>query len=303
MFTFSNATQFRHHKVWLVFTAGVVTLAVCLASIFGDVKESAVISNLDILGEGSIVFLTLAWILAALASRPPGRVTCLLTIGLGFFLFSVSLDFLDEFFHYPEEAYWISMIESYPASVGMVVMTAALYQWHLEQRALNLQLRRREWDFRDHDAIDPITQLYRAEYWKAQICRLQHADKSAVLAIIDINNFSLFNQKHGYTEGYRYLHDIAQLVIMNLRQQDLACRYAGDRFAILMPDISSTQADLILSDIKASIQHLAFRHSQNANAIYTTARSTQVTLLPNQRLVTVLNNMLSELERPHDSAA
>lgn len=303
MFTFSNATQFRHHKVWLVFTAGVVTLAVCLASIFGDVKESAVISNLDILGEGSIVFLTLAWILAALASRPPGRVTCLLTIGLGFFLFSVSLDFLDEFFHYPEEAYWISMIESYPASVGMVVMTAALYQWHLEQRALNLQLRRREWDFRDHDAIDPITQLYRAEYWKAQIYRLQHADKSAVLAIIDINNFSLFNQKHGYTEGDRYLHEIAQLVIMNLRQQDLACRYAGDRFAILMPDISPMQADLILSDIKASIQHLAFRHSQNANAIYTTARSTQVTLLPNQRLATVLNNMLSELERPHDSAA
>ncbi|MCZ8528480.1 diguanylate cyclase domain-containing protein [Alteromonas sp. PRIM-21] len=303
MFTFSNATQFRHHKLWLVFTAGIVTLAVCLASMFGDVKESAVISNLDILGEGSIAFLTLAWMLAALASRPPGTVTSLLTIGLGLFLFSVSLDFLDEFFHYPEEAYWISMIESYPAAVGMVVMTAALYQWHLEQRALNLQLRRREWDFRDHDAIDPITQLYRAEYWKEQIHKQQRLGKSAVLAIIDINNFSLFNQKHGYTEGDRYLHDIAQLIIMNLRQQDLACRYAGDRFAILMPDISPMQADIILNDIKASIQHLAFRHSQNANAIYTTARSTQVTLLPNQRLATVINNMLMELERPHDSAA
>ena len=303
MFTFSNATQFRHHKFWLVFTAGVVTLAVCLASVFGDIKDSAVISNLDILGEGSIAFLTLAWMLAALASRPPGKVTSLLTIGLGLFLFSVSLDFLDEFFHYPEEAYWISMIESYPAAVGMVVMTAALYQWHLEQRALNLQLRRREWDFRDHDAIDPITQLYRAEYWKEQIHKQQHSGKSAVLAIIDINNFSLFNQKHGYTEGDRYLHDIAQLVIMNLRQQDLACRYAGDRFAILMPDISLMQAELIINDIKASIQHLAFRHSQNANAIYTTARSTQVTLLPNQRLATVLNSMLLELERTHDSAA
>ncbi|AXT40667.1 diguanylate cyclase [Alteromonas sp. BL110] len=303
MFTFSNATQFRHHKLWLLFTASVVTLAVCLACIIGDVKESAVISNLDILGEGSIAFLTLAWTLAALASRPPGKVTSLLTIGLGLFLFSASLDFLDEFFHYPEDAYWISMIESYPAVVGMVVMTAALYQWHLEQRALNLQLRRREWDFRDHDAIDPITQLYRAEYWRAQINKQQHSGKSAVLAIIDINNFSLFNQKHGYSEGDRYLHDIAQLVILNLRQQDLACRYAGDRFAILMPDISPMQADLILTDIKASIQHLAFRHSQNANAIYTTARSTQVTLLPNQRIATVLNSMLLDLERTHDSAA
>ncbi|MEC7453078.1 MAG: diguanylate cyclase, partial [Pseudomonadota bacterium] len=109
--------------------------------------------------------------------------------------------------------------------------------------------------------------------------------------------------KHGYTEGDRYLHDIAQLVIMNLRQQDLACRYAGDRFAILMPDVSPMQADVILNDIKVSIQHLAFRHSLNANALYTTARSTQVTLLPNQRLATVLNTMLLELERAHDSAA
>ncbi|HAM20066.1 MAG TPA: GGDEF domain-containing protein, partial [Alteromonas macleodii] len=269
MFTFTNSTQFRHHKLWLAFTFCVVALAVCLAFIFGNAKESTVISGLDIVGEGSIAFLTLAWMLAALASRPPGKVTSLLTIGLGFFLFSVSLDFLDEFFHYPEEAYWLSMIESYPAAVGMVVMTAALYQWHLEQRALNLQLRRREWDFRDHDAIDPITQLYRAEYWKTQINKLQQSGKSAVIAIIDINNFSLFNQKHGYTEGDRYLRDIAQLVIMNLRQQDLACRYAGDRFAILMPDVSPMQADVILSDIKVSIQHLAFRHSRNANAIYT----------------------------------
>ncbi len=144
MFTFTNSTQFRHHKLWLAFTFCVVALAVCLAFMFGNAKESTVISGLDIVGEGSIAFLTLAWMLAALASRPPGKVTSLLTVGLGFFLFSVSLDFLDEFFHYPEEAYWLSMIESYPAAVGMVVMTAALYQWHLEQRALNLQLRHRE---------------------------------------------------------------------------------------------------------------------------------------------------------------
>ena len=195
------------------------------------------------------------------------------------------------------------MIESYPAAVGMVVMTAALYQWHLEQRALNLQLRRREWDYRDHDKIDPITQLYRAEYWKEQIQKLQQFNKSAVLAIIDINNFSLFNQQYGYTEGDRYLHEIAQLLVMNLRQHDLACRYAGDRFAILLPDVSPTQADIIIDEIKASIQHLAFRHQLNTNAIYTSARSTHVTLLPNQTLSTVLNAMLTELERPQKSAA
>ncbi|AEA97844.1 GGDEF domain-containing protein [Alteromonas mediterranea] len=303
MFSFTNTTQFRHHTWWLAFTVSIVAIAISLALFLGNPKQSADISGLDIVGEGSIVLLTLAWILAALASRPPGKVTSLLVFGLGFFLFSATLDFLDEFLRYPDDAHWISMIESYPAAVGMVVMTAALYQWHLEQRALNLQLRRREWDYRDHDKIDPITQLYRAEYWKEQIQKLQQFNKSAVLAIIDINNFSLFNQQYGYTEGDRYLHEIAQLLVMNLRQHDLACRYAGDRFAILLPDVSPTQADIIIDEIKASIQHLAFRHQLNTNAIYTSARSTHVTLLPNQTLSTVLNAMLTELERPQKSAA
>ncbi|NQY16493.1 diguanylate cyclase domain-containing protein [Alteromonas sp.] len=303
MFSFTNTTQFRHHTWWLAFTVSIVAIAISLALFLGNPKQSADISGLDIVGEGSIVLLTLAWILAALASRPPGKVTSLLVFGLGFFLFSATLDFLDEFLRYPDDAHWISMIESYPAAVGMVVMTAALYQWHLEQRALNLQLRRREWDYRDHDKIDPITQLYRAEYWKEQIQKLQQFNKSAVLAIIDINNFSLFNQQYGYTEGDRYLHEIAQLLVMNLRQHDLACRYAGDRFAILLPDVSPTQADIIIDEIKASIQHLAFRHELNTNAIYTSARSTHVTLLPNQTLSTVLNAMLTELERPQKSAA
>ena len=303
MFSFTNTTQFRHHTWWLAFTVSIVAIAISLALFLGNPKQSADISGLDIVGEGSIVLLTLAWILAALASRPPGKVTSLLVFGLGFFLFSATLDFLDEFLRYPDDAHWISMIESYPAAVGMVVMTAALYQWHLEQRALNLQLRRREWDYRDHDKIDPITQLYRAEYWKEQIQKLQQFNKSAVLAIIDINNFSLFNQQYGYTEGDRYLHEIAQLLVMNLRQHDLACRYAGDRFAILLPDVSPTQADIIIDEIKASIQHLAFRHQLNTNAIYTSARSTHVTLLPNQTLATVLNAMLTELERPQKSAA
>ena len=303
MFSFTNTTQFRHHTWWLAFTVSIVAIAISLALFLGNPKQRADISGLDIVGEGSIVLLTLAWILAALASRPPGKVTSLLVFGLGFFLFSATLDFLDEFLRYPDDAHWISMIESYPAAVGMVVMTAALYQWHLEQRALNLQLRRREWDYRDHDKIDPITQLYRAEYWKEQIQKLQQFNKSAVLAIIDINNFSLFNQQYGYTEGDRYLHEIAQLLVMNLRQHDLACRYAGDRFAILLPDVSPTQADIIIDEIKASIQHLAFRHQLNTNAIYTSARSTHVTLLPNQTLSTVLNAMLIELERPQKSAA
>ena len=297
MFTQTNSTQFKHHKLWLIFTVGVVNIAAMLALSFGNAKPLNIISGLDVVGEGSIVLLTLAWMLTALASRPPGRVTSLLIVGLGCFLFSVSLDLFDEFLSYPDNALWLSMIESYPAAIGMIIMTCALYQWHLEQRALNLQLRRREWDYRNHQDIDSITQLYRAEYWKNQIHKLQKQGDTSVIALVDINGFAMFNQRYGQSEGDRYLHEVAQLIVMNLRAQDLVCRYAGDRFAILLPNVSVTQAHSIIAELKTSIEHMAFRHSTDSAAIYTSARSSMSVISPNDRLSNVLAALLTQLEQ------
>lgn len=94
---------------------------------FGNVKESIVILGFDIVGEGSIVFLILVWMLVVFVSCFLGKVMSFFMIGFGFFLFLVSLDFLDEFFYYFKEVYWLSMIEFYFVVVGMVVMIVVLY--------------------------------------------------------------------------------------------------------------------------------------------------------------------------------
>lgn len=303
MFKLRNHTQFGHHKGWLVFTLAVLFLALALSINAGSAKAFADISWLDILGEGSIVLLTLAWILSALASRPPGKVTRYIVLGLGCILFSASLDLLDEFLRYPPASHWLSMIESFPAVVGMLVMTGALYLWHHEQRAINIQLRRREWDYRDHGEIDPITQLYRGEYWQARATAFQESGGSGYVAIIDINDFSFFNERYGQAEGDRYLHEVAQLLIMNLRQQDLACRYAGDRFALLLPDICDTQAYNIIQQICTSIEHVAFRHKASTDAIYTSARAEVAQLTSTAELPNILRDMLSKLEKGQRAAA
>ena len=303
MFTLTQATQFKHHKVGLFFTLGVVAVTTFIALFFGEAKPVDIISGSDIVGEGSIVLFTLAWMVAAMASRPPGKVTRLLVVGLGFFLFSVSLDFLDEFMAYPDSAHWITMIESYPAAIGMVIMTGALYQWHLEQRALNLQLRRREWDYRDHDQIDAITQLYRATYWQRQIEALQKSGTDLVIAVIDIDDFAMFNQCYGRAEGDRYLQEVAQLIVMNLRNCDLACRYAGDRFAILLPGVTVDQASAMIEELKTSIAHVAFRHGNSTSAIYNTARSGLLPLHPKDSVHRVLSTLLVKLDNTQHQAA
>ena len=296
MFRLRNATQFSHHKGWLCFTLIAVAMASSLSLTFGNLKSYNIISGMDIVGEGSVVLFTLGWIVAVLASRPPGKVTSLLIVGLVFFLFSMTLDLLDEFFRYPDSAVWLSMIESIPAAIGMIIMTAALYLWHLEQRAINMQLRRREWDYRDHQEIDPITQLYRGDYWQSRVSALQGSGNNGYVAIIDINEFSYFNQRYGQAEGDRYLHEVAQLVVMNLRQQDLACRYAGDRFALLLPNVNEAEAHSIVKEVRGSISHVAFRCKEDTAAIYTSARAVVGPLSEQTPLSTTLQDLLFQLE-------
>lgn len=116
------------------------------------------------------------------------------------------------------------------------------------------------------------------------------------MAIIDINEFSYFNQRYGQAEGDRYLHEVAQLVVMNLRQQDLACRYAGDRFALLLPSVNESEAQDIVKEVRASISHVAFRYKEDTAAIYTSARAVVAPLTKQGSLTDTLQHLLLQLE-------
>lgn len=303
MFKTYHSTQFSHHTNWLVYTICIVVLALALGVIFGEPKIMSEISPLDTLGEGSIVLLTLGWILAVLASRPPSRVTSMLVLGLGCFLFSVTLDVLDEFYRYPSSVGWLSHIESYPAVVGMIVMTFALYLWQQEQRALTQQLRRREWDYRSHQDIDPVTQLYRGDYWQSRICTLQRSGQDAFIALIDINNFSDVNRAFGLREGDRYLFDVAQLIVMSLRESDLACRYAGDRFAVMLPEVTDIESEAYLERLKSSIRHVGFTNTQNNTTVHLDVRACGIRLTPSDNVEHNLKLLMQQLDTAKRCAA
>ncbi|OFC72639.1 GGDEF domain-containing protein [Alteromonas confluentis] len=253
-------------------SVGAQSIAVYLSLSHGVLRHAAEIDWFDVLGEGCVLLFALTWIVAAIISRPPGRVTTLLVAGLNCFAFTALLDFLDESMSYSAAHEWLSMLESMPAAFGMVVMSAALIGWHKEQKALNRQLERREWSYRNHEQIDPVTQLYQADYWRARVNDAKSHQLSGCVMMLDINRFSSFNENHGYQEGDRFLQDIARLLIMHVRASDLVCRFAGDRFVFLMPELSCESATRLASDIQVSIRHLAFKCGANTTALFQSAR-------------------------------
>lgn len=266
-------TLLTRHQGLLMFVLSVIALGVSLCVFNGEAKYLGDIEWLDIIGEGSVMLLTFCWIGAVMISRPPGKVTSLLVVGLTLFSFSALLDVFDEFIFYHTAGMWLSLVESIPAAIGMVVMSIALYWWHQEQLALNKQLQRRELWYRSHDQIDVVTQLYRADYWRSRAIELQEQGIPAAVVVIDINDFSQFNLRYGHAEGDRFLREISQLIVMNLRAVDLACRYAGDRFVILMPEIEPQGAMELAQQLEQCIRNVAFKSGGQTTAIFHSVRS------------------------------
>lgn len=243
-----------------------------MTTYLGLSKASNKIDYIDALGEGGITFITLIWTLFILISRPAGKVTNWLFYGLLLMHISMLLDFIDEFIYYPPESTWITAIESLPAPVGMVIMTIALSHLYQEQLTINSQLKRTERFYRDHSQTDFITGLYSASYMKQQISHeLIHCKSSKTpftLLMIDLCQFDQFNRQYGHQQGDYLLREIGQVITMNIRDQDLACRYASDRFIVLLPNTPKHTAKVLSEHIKTCLANLAFKVGLNQLSHY-----------------------------------
>ena len=213
----------------------------------------------------------LLWIGLLLKSRPAGSVTNLLFFGLACLFFSLWMDSVDEFVQLPAGVGWDKWLESGPMPVGFVLMTLGIYHWHREQLAISAQMEKRERLFREHRLFDKLTPLGTADYLRLQVQQaLQQSREEGqplALAILDLDGFGRLNREHGHAEGDRVLQSLTQLLLLNLRRQDLLCRLAGDRFVALLPATGAQQAQQIASELQEAVRHLAYRSSRNGERL------------------------------------
>ncbi|TMP86868.1 GGDEF domain-containing protein [Pseudoalteromonas ruthenica] len=287
---------FRTHPLLAHISIAWLVLAALLSYQLGELKYSGDIAWLDILGEGGIVLMTLSWIVALLVSRPPGKVTTLLVLGLGLFMFSASLDLLDEWLHQPSR-YWLSWIESLPAPVGMLFTSAGLYWWHQEQFVLNRQLARREAHMRDHQKVCPVTGLYRIQYVQKVFDSSRESKTKCCIAMIDVENFAAVNARFGLATGDRLLRELSDLMVMNIRMGDILSRYASDSFILLLPATTSRQAQQLIAQLQSAIRHCAFRLAPQGQAHYINTYSAVIETAKDEPLPQLLRQLQQQLQQ------
>lgn len=253
--------------------AASAALAGCLFlyAALGTAKPPALWRPMDIVGEGGTALMALVWFLIVLGSRPGGRVTRLLAGGLAAIMLGSWADCLDEFWRIDKAALWDNGLEAL-IPFGMTVLTAGLYYWRQEQVRLTEHLHKRERLFREHRAFDRLTQLADANYLREQLRRERalHPDASCALVLLDIDGFHAINRSHGHAEGDRVLQAVSHMLLLNLRNDDLLCRYAGDRFALLLPGLDAPAARDVALHLCAMVERM--RHHAGGQPLALTLR-------------------------------
>lgn len=228
---------------------------------------------MDIFAEGGLALMAALWASLIARCRPGGRVTMLLVGGLGALMLGSWADGLDEVFFIPDDIWWGSVIESGIGVAGVVMLTLGLWDWRQEQFRITEHLDRRERLFRDHRALDRTTQLANADYLRRQL-RLEHhraPSEPCALVMLDIDRFHLVNREHGAREGDRVLEVIGQMLLLNLRSGDLLCRYAGDRFAMLLPGTTESHANELAEHL-ANVLKICRVHTRQGVRLQLSAR-------------------------------
>lgn len=259
------------HRIKLTALLIAANLGLILHLLSGEIKPVSAWDWLDVAGEGGSAVLILVWIGLLLKSRPAGYVTNLLFMGLGCLFFSLFLDTVDEFIALPVAINWDGWLESGPMPVGFILLTLGIFHWHREQLAINEQMRNRERLFREHRQFDKLTPLGDANYLRAQLQlalgEASNARQPLSVIMLDLDAFSRINREYGHAEGDRLLQVLTQFLLLNLRQHDLLCRLAGDRFVVTLPHTGERQAQLLAGEMDQAVRSLAYKSSRQGERI------------------------------------
>jgi two-component system cell cycle response regulator len=118
---------------------------------------------------------------------------------------------------------------------------------------------------------DALTGLSNRRYMESHLATLieQSAARGKALAalVLDIDYFKSINDTHGHDAGDDVLRDFAMRIKRSIRGIDLACRYGGEEFVIIMPETDMAVAAMVAERLRRRIAADPFAIQQGTKNI------------------------------------
>jgi diguanylate cyclase (GGDEF)-like protein/PAS domain S-box-containing protein len=137
-----------------------------------------------------------------------------------------------------------------------------------EQLSLILaNLRLRE-TLKNQSIRDPQTGLFNRRYMEdslvRELSRAERTGKTVVVAMVDIDNFKRLNDTYGHTAADAVLREWSEILKAKFRGSDIVCRYGGEEFVIILPDITLDDARQRLEQLRRDLARMVVREEGQA---------------------------------------
>ena len=147
----------------------------------------------------------------------------------------------------------LSLLEIIGPQIAVAVERA---EW--QERATQFQLM---------SITDPLTGLLNRRYLEErltdELSRSQRYNYPMSCLMIDIDDFKTYNDRNGHQAGDMALKITAHALKAALRGADVACRYGGEEFCILLPQTSLSEAGVIAERIRQTVSEREYRFGKS----------------------------------------
>ncbi len=148
---------------------------------------------------------------------------------------------------------------------------AARFQNHLQRSRQIRQLRHRRAQLAELALSDPLTGLGNRTTFDLrlgqEVVRCRRNGQSFALLLLDLDRFKWFNDCYGHQAGDTILKSVADTLSKTVRDSDVACRYGGEEFAIILPDTTQCMAENLAGRLREALAELSQELWQNQSTL------------------------------------
>ncbi len=136
------------------------------------------------------------------------------------------------------------------------------------------KMQKQQQNLREQVARDALTGLHSRSFATSALERLLKEGTACVI-FIDLDDFKSWNDDFSHAVGDEVLMGVADAIRASVRLSDIAARYGGDEFFVVLPKVAPDVGKQISNSIRRKLERLDIRPNRNVTASFGVAASRQ----------------------------